>query len=290
MHIFKESQLIINPDGSIYHLKLHPENIADDIILVGDPGRVDTISSYFDNIIFQDNNREFFTATGMLKGKKITVISTGIGPDNIDIVLNELDALVNIDFDARTIKNNLRKLNIYRLGTSGAIQADIEIDTFAIAEFGLGIDGLANFYDVSEDLYVSSIENAFIKHTNWPEKLSSPYIIKCSENLSSKFGNDFIKGITLTAPGFYAPQGRELRIDLKYPQLPELIRSFSYGKDRIINYEMETSALYALGRSLGHNVITICAVLANRYKEKYSNNPLQTIDALINNVLGIIVN
>ena len=289
MHKFKESQLIINSDGSIYHLKLHPENIADNVILVGDPGRVDTISSYFDKIIFQDNNREFFTVTGMLKREKITVISTGIGPDNIDIVLNELDALVNIDFDTRTVKNKLRTLNIYRLGTSGAIQADIDIDTFAIAKLGLGIDGLANFYNVSNELLESTIETAFIEHANWPERLAAPYIIKCSEKLSSKFAKDFITGITLTAPGFYAPQGRELRIGLKYPQLPEKIRSFNYDNTRIINYEMETSALYALGRSLGHNVITICAVLANRYKEKYSKNPLQTIDSLVKNVLEIIV-
>ncbi len=286
---FKKSQLIINPDGSIYHLKLHPENISDDIILVGDPGRVSTIADYFDKIIYQDNNREFHTVTGELNNKRITVISTGIGPDNIDIVLNELDALANIDFGKRVIKDKLKKLNIYRLGTSGAIQDDIAIDSFVVAEYGLGIDGLANFYDLNKELFVSSLENAFIIHTKWPDKLPFPYVLKCSDDLLSKFGSGFLKGITLTAPGFYAPQGRELRLKPKYPELIEKIRSFSHSNEKIMNYEMETSALYALGKALGHNVITICAVLANRYREEYTINAQETINTLIKRVLEKIV-
>ncbi len=285
----KESQLIINQDGSIYHLKLHPENIADDIILVGDPGRVDTVSGFFEKIIFRDHNREFHTVTGSLKGKKITVISTGIGPDNIDIVLNELDALVNIDLRTRTIKKDLRKLNLYRLGTSGAIQPYIEIDTFVIAEYGMGIDGLANFYDLKQELFVNTMETAFAEHTKWPGKLPYPYVLRCSDELLSKLTSGFLKGITLTTPGFYAPQGRELRLNLQYPQLPELIRSFSHSGEKIMNYEMETSALYALGKALGHNVITICAILANRYREEYSKNATKTINDLIKKVLDHIV-
>ncbi len=272
MEKLKESQLIINPDGTIYHLNLKPEDIARTIIVVGDPQRVQKISKHFDKIEFKNQNREIITHTGYLNKKRLTVISSGMGPDNIDIVLNELDALVNIDLKKRIKKPVHTSLNIIRLGTSGAIQPDIPIDSFGLSTYGLGLDGLLNFYRIKKDILENDMMNAFIKHTHWSDKLPKPYVVKCSENLAEKIGKGMIKGITVTAPGFYGPQGRILRLDLQYPDLNKKIESFSFNNERIINFEMETSALYGLGKLLGHNIITVCAIIANRVNEKYSKN------------------
>lgn len=285
MEYLKESQLILNPDNSIYHLKLQAQNIADTIILVGDPGRVPTVSKYFDNIEFRMENREMITHTGTYKGKKLSVISTGIGPDNIDIVLNELDALANIDLKERRIKKEHKSLNLIRIGTSGSVQEDIPVDSFAVASYGLGLEGLAYFYDKSAEVIEKEMTEAFLKHADWPAGLSQPYIIRSTRELEEKIAADMINGITVTAPGFYGPQGRTLRLKLKHPDLNERIKNFSYNGIRAINFEMETSALYTLGKSLGHNVLTVCAIVANRAREEYSSNPAKAIDELIAKVL-----
>ena len=289
MERLKESQLIINPDGSIYHLKLKAENIADTIILVGDPGRVPTVSKYFDRIDFRMENREMITHTGEYKGKKLTVISTGIGPDNIDIVINELDALANIDLNTRQINEKHKSINLIRIGTSGAIQEDIPVDSFAVASYGLGLEGVAHFYQETEAVIEQEMTEAFNQHARWPEELAKPYIIKCSSQLEEKLGKDMISGITTTAPGFYGPQGRTLRLQLKHSDLNEKIKNFSYRGLRPINFEMETSALYALGKSLGHKVLTMCAIVANRASEQYSKNPAKPIDELVATVLDRLV-
>ncbi len=281
MEKLKESQLIINPDGTIYHLNLKPEDIARTIIVVGDPQRVQKISRYFDKIEFKNQNREIITHTGYLNKKRLTVISSGMGPDNIDIVLNELDALVNIDLKKRIKKSVHTSLNIIRLGTSGAIQPDIPIDSFGLSTYGLGLDGLLNFYRIKKDILENDMMNAFIKHAHWSDELPKPYVVKCSENLAEKIGKGMIKGITVTAPGFYGPQGRVLRLELQYPDLNKKIESFSFNNERIINFEMETSALYGLGKLLGHNIITVCAIIANRVNEKYSKNYKKPVKKLI---------
>jgi len=272
MKKLKESELIINPDGSLYHIRLRPEHLAKKIILVGDPQRVPMVSSFFDKVEFVFENREIVTHTGYLNKVRLTVMSTGMGPDNIDIVMNELDALVNVDLITRTIKEKHTRLDIVRLGTSGAVQADIPVDSFAMATHGLGIDGLIHFY---KHRYACNrkMARSFIKQTRWPKALPEPYVIKGSSILESQLGEGFIKGITITAPGFYGPQWREIRLKSAYPGLNERITDFRYGEQRIINFEMETSALYAFGKMLGHNTLTVCSILANRVKETYSRNP-----------------
>lgn len=272
MKKLKESELIINPDGSLYHIRLRPEHLARKIILVGDPQRVPMVSSFFDKVDYIFENREIVTHTGYLNKVRLTVMSTGMGPDNIDIVMNELDALVNVDLITRTIKEKHTTLDIVRLGTSGAVQPDIPIDAFAMATHGLGIDGLIHFY---KHRYACDrkMARAFIRQTRWPKILPEPYVIKGSALLEAQLGDGFIKGITITAPGFYGPQGREIRLKVAYPGLNERITKFRYGDQRIINFEMETSALYAFGKDVGHNTLTICSILANRVKETYSRDP-----------------
>lgn len=281
MEKLKDSQLIVNADGAIYHLNLKPEQIADTIIIVGDPGRVSTVSKYFDEIEFSGQNREIMTHTGRIGKKRLTVLSTGMGPDNIDIVINELDALVNIDLKARLKKTEHKSLNIVRLGTSGAVQADIPVDSFVMSKYGLGIDGLMNFYEAADGVLETEMNEALIKHANWPSDLAKPYIVKSSDNLAEKIGFDMNQGITATAPGFYGPQGRTLRMGLKYPDFIQRLESFTYNDERILNFEMETSALYGLGRSLGHNVLTVCAVIANRINETYTKDHNVPIEKLI---------
>lgn len=285
MEKLKDSQLIVNAEGAIYHLNLRPEQIADTIIIVGDPGRVSKISKYFDEIEYQGQNREIMTHTGRIGKMHLTVMSSGMGPDNIDIVLNELDALVNIDLKEKVKKSEHKSLNIVRLGTSGAIQADIPIDSFVMSKYGLGIDGLMNFYETANGILESEMNEALIAHTNWPNDLARPYIVKSSENLAEKIGFDMLQGITATAPGFYGPQGRKLRMGLKYPDLIQRLESFTYNNERILNFEMETSALYGLGRSLGHNVLTVCAVIANRITESYTKDHNPPIEKLIQTLL-----
>ncbi len=285
MKNYKESELILNPDGSIYHLNLKPEQVAGKVILVGDQGRVSRISSHFSSIEHKVQNREFTTHTGYYNNQRITVLSTGIGTDNIDIVINELDALVNIDLQQRTLKDKHTSLTIVRLGTSGALQPDIEVDTFVASSYGLGFDGLLNFYAYDASMLEDDMINAFIKHTGWNERLPFPYIVGASKSLLSELAFDIRKGITATANGFYGPQGRELRIPLAFPDLNDKIESFEFEGSKITNFEMETSALYALGTELGHQTLTVCAIIANRIRKEYSKDYKATIDSLIEKVL-----
>jgi uridine phosphorylase len=283
MHIIAETELILTPENKIYHLNLSKDEIANDIILVGDPERVSVISNKFESIEHKIQNREFVTHTGILNGKRISVIATGIGPDNIDIVVNELDALVNIDFKTRTINKKKKTLNLIRLGTSGALQKDIEVDSFLVSSFGLGLDNIAHFYE-SEEIIEQDMSSKYKQHANWPENLSNPYIVKASDNLLSLFP-DVKKGITATAPGFYGPQGRTLRLNPYITNLHEKMESFNYKENRITNFEMETSALYYLGKSLGHNTLTICAIIANRLTKEYSKDYKKTVEKMIDLVL-----
>nr|NQU94165.1 nucleoside phosphorylase [Bacteroidota bacterium] len=285
MKRIKESELIINREGTIYHLNLKPGDVAENVILVGDPGRVPKVSKYFDEVIKISQNREIVAHTGKYNGRNISVISTGMGTDNIDIVMNELDALVNIDFDTRQIKRNLTRLNIVRLGTSGAIQTDIPINTCAVSSHGLGMDGLLKFY-ASQDVIHPDLSEEFIRQTQWHPDLPYPYFVECSKELFEKIGVGLISGITATAPGFYGPQGRVLRIALNHPGLMNEMQKFHFNGHRIINFEMETSALYGLGKLLGHNTLTVCAVIANRALNTYSGDHNQVIDDLIKLVLN----
>ena len=283
MHIIAETELILTPENKIYHLNLSKDEIANDIILVGDPDRVSVISNKFESIEHKVQNREFVTHTGILNGKRISVIATGIGPDNIDIVVNELDALVNIDFKTRTINKKKKTLNLIRLGTSGGLQKDIEVDSFLVSSFGLGLDNIAYFYE-SEEIIEQDMSKKYKQHAHWPENLSNPYIVKASDNLLSLFP-DVKKGITATAPGFYGPQGRTLRLNPYITNLHEKMESFNYKENRITNFEMETSALYYLGKSLGHNTLTICAIIANRLTKEYSKDYKKTVEKMIDLVL-----
>ena len=283
MHIIAETELILTAEKKIYHLNLSKDEIADDIILVGDPDRVSVISNKFDSIEHKIQNREFVTHTGILNGKRISAIATGIGPDNIDIVINELDALVNIDFKTRTINKKKKTLNLIRLGTSGALQQDTEVDSLLVSSFGLGFDNIAHFYE-SEEIIEHEMSRKYKQHASWPENLSNPYIVKGSGNLLSLFP-DIKKGITATAPGFYGPQGRTLRLNPSITNLHEKMESFNYKKNRITNFEMETSALYYLGQSLGHNTLTICAIIANRLSKEYSKDYKKTVEKMVDLVL-----
>lgn len=286
MKAIKDTELIITKDKKIYHLNIDKYEIENDIILVGDQDRVSQISKHFDEITHKVQHREFVTHTGTYKGKKISAISTGIGCDNIDIVINELDALVNIDFETRTINPEKKKLNLIRLGTSGSLQDDILVDSFLISEYAIGFDGLAHFHE-NTDCIEKEMSEAFIKHSDWPQKLPDPYIIKASENLLQKF-KGYNKGITATAPGFYAPQGREIRLKSAIPNMHESLNTFNYNDNRITNFEMESSALYYLGQSLGHNTITICAIIGNRVSKTQSENYKETVEELIIEVLDKI--
>ncbi len=281
MRVFEESELILTDEKKIYHLNLLPEDIADDIIVVGDPGRVPQISKYFDRIELKVQHRELTTHTGYYNNKRITVLSTGMGPDNIDIVLTELDALANIDFSTQTTKPVHRKLNIVRLGTSGAMQADIPVDSFVASAYGLGIDGVMNFYKKTNEIMEHELTDEFIRQTKWPAFLAKPYVIKASDTLIQKIAFDIPQGITATAPGFFGPQGRELRAELAFPELNNCLTSFRYNGQRITNFEMETSALYGLSKVLGHEALTICIIIANRITRQFSKNYQVLIEELI---------
>lgn len=281
----EESELIINPDGSIFHLHLKPEDIGDTIILVGDQGRVDKVSSFFDKIELKKQNREFKTHTGYYKGKRISVISTGIGTDNIDIVLNELDAIVNIDLEKRVPKSSHKKLNLIRIGTSGSLQKDIAVDTPVAAKMALGFDVLMNYYSGIEEITHKDIEKKFTKHTNWNKLLHTPYFIDSSEKLFKTVAKDMEYGITISAPGFYGPQGRQLRLKAQDSELNDKLQTFKIKDLRITNYEMECSAIYGLSKLLGHNALTVCNIIANRYKKQYSSDYKRKIKELIKTVL-----
>ncbi len=285
----KDSELILNPDGSIYHLNLKPEHIADTVIFVGDQDRVEKVTQHFDSIEFTIQKREFKTQTGRYNGKRITVLSTGIGPDNIDIVLNELDALVNIDLETRKPKTETKQLNIIRIGTSGALQPDIPVDSFLISSHALAINDMLHYYQI-DDISHPEIEDAFIKHTNWDTNKARPIIIKNSIDLEKHFENkSTTKGITCTAGGFYAPQGRVLRLPLKDAELNSKLDSFNYKTNRITNLEMETSAIYGLSKLLGHHAISLNAIIANRANGTFSKKPKQTVNKLIEYALDCIL-
>lgn len=277
----QESELILNPDGSVYHLNLKPENIAEDIIFVGDQDRVEMITKHFDSIEFKTQKREFKTQTGVYKGKRLTVLSTGIGPDNIDIVMNELDALVNIDLVTRKPKDKLSSLNIVRVGTSGSLQRDVPIDSFVISTHGLDLNGMLHFYQV-DAISNPSIEDAFIRYTKWNSNKARPIVIDNSKSLEAKFDSSTVhKGLTATAGGFYGPQGRVLRLPLQDPMLNEKMDSFDFKGLRITNFEMETSVIYGLSKLLGHNALSLNAVIANRPNGTFSKNPKGTVEELI---------
>jgi uridine phosphorylase len=283
MNKIPSTELLLNPDNSVYHLNLHPHQIAEDIIMVGDPGRVKTISNYFDRIEHQSENREIITHTGMLNGKRLTVLSTGMGTDNIDIVINELDALVNIDLDKRILKENQRSLNLIRLGTSGALQEDIPVDSFVVSEYGLGLDGLMNYYEFHQTEEETELLKQFYQQTNYSKTFAQPYFVKANKALFDLLnnGDNFYSGITATAPGFYGPQGRKLRIDLKYPDINEKLNSFKHNELQVVNFEMETSALYGLSRALGHHACTVCVVIGNRFTKESSKNYKASVKELI---------
>lgn len=266
MASIKSSELLINPDGSIFHLHLLPEDLADDIILVGDPGRVETIASHFEQIELKKSNREFYTITGSYHNHRLTVISTGIGPDNIDIVINELDALANIDLHTQEIKPSGRVLNIVRIGTSGSVQGDIPVDSFVISEKSIGCDGVLRFYAGNEAICDRPFEVAFIEQCQWTPTAARPYVVNAAPELVARLhdGQHTIKGVTLTAVGFYGPQGRVLRLPLAMPGINDRITDFRYNTYKVTNYEMESAAITGLCNLLGHRAATICLIIANR--------------------------
>lgn len=281
------SELVLNSDGSIYHLKLHPEQLASEVILVGDPGRVSLISSYFDKIDHKIENREFITHTGELNGKRISVIATGIGTDNIDIVLNELDALVNVDLKKREIKKGRGRLKLLRIGTCGSIQPDIPADQLVLSSHAVGLDGLLNYYDWQAEPEEEELLQAFLKHCDWPTKMNFPYVISGARSQMERFSGieGINQGITLTAPGFYGPQGRSIRLKPALNNQNQLFATFNKDGNRLVNYEMETSALYGLSRMLGHEAATLCLVVANRSANSFSKNYPKAMQKLIEAVL-----
>lgn len=281
----ESSELILNADGSVYHLNLRPEQLADTIIVVGDQNRVAEVSKHFSRIDHKASNREFITHTGVYNNKKITVLSTGIGPDNIDIVMNELDALVNIDLENRTIRQEKKSLSIIRLGTSGSLQPDIPVDAAVVSQYAIGFDGVLSFYKTAYETDELELIEAFKKHTNWGPALNPPYAVKASEELFNLLAKDHFTGITATANGFYGPQGRILRLDPSRPDLNNLYSSFEWKGLKLTNYEMETSALYGLAGLLGHKACTMCAIIANRYKREYSKNYHALMEARIGGLL-----
>lgn len=282
---FAPSELIINEDGSIFHLHLKPHELADKVILVGDPGRVALVASHFDGVECEVNNREFRTITGNFKNKRITIVSTGIGCDNIDIVLNELDALANINFETRKEKTILRQLTLVRIGTCGGLQKNTPIGTFIASKKSIGFDGLLNYYAKREELDIT-FENEFKKQVNWNLQLGNPYVADADMKLLEQIAqDDMVRGITISCGGFFGPQGRRLRIPLADPQLNEKIVKFEYNGDRITNFEMESSALAGLAQHLGHKALTCCMVIANRRQKEANSGYKNTIDGLIKKVL-----
>lgn len=285
------SELILNPDGSIFHLHLFPEDIADTIFLLGDPSRVEAMSANFDEIRVKRANREFITHTGTYKGKEFTVISTGIGTDNIDIVVNELDALANIDLKTNTPKAEFRKLNFVRIGTSGALQEFLEPGCRVISKKGIGFDGLLNFYSGVEEISDLGAESAFLQHTDWNARLTVPYFVNSSEELFAKFEADLKNshaGMNISAPGFYAPQGRELRLKIVDQDINSKLNKFEYDGLKITNYEMECSAIYGLSALMGHEALTICQIIANRMIKKADSNYRENMKILLKECLDIL--
>ena len=284
-----ESELIINDRGAAYHLDVRPDEIALDIITVGDPDRVGEVSKHFDRVEVKRHHREFVTHTGYIGKKRFSVVSTGIGTDNIDIVLNELDALVNIDFESRTINPQLKQLNIVRIGTSGSLQREVPVDSFLVSSHGLGVDNLLNFYAVEPNTENQALLNAFITQTGLSARLAAPYVTACSDSLAKYFKDGFHHGITVTCPGFYGPQGRVLRLGLSNPGFIDSLTHFNHNGHRISNFEMETAGIYGLGALLGHKVLSLNAIMANRIAGEFSKDGAKTMQSLIEKTLGILV-
>lgn len=287
---FSPSELVLHADGSVYHLNLKAEHLADTVILVGDPGRVDTIASFFESIECERKNREFVLKTGYYRGTRISVLATGIGTDNIDIVVNELDAAVNIDPNTRTTRNTKKSLNLIRIGTCGILHPTIPVDSFIASTYGVGFDGVAHFYTTHFDTQETDLAAQLIEDTNWPEGPAKPYAVKANSQLLQHIAHDMHQGITLTANGFYGPQFRALRIPLADATLQEKLPLFTFEGQSVTNFEMETSALYFLGKSLGHNCLTVCLGVANRALNQFSNNYPDRMKALIKTVLERISN
>jgi uridine phosphorylase len=288
MNKIPESELILNSDSSVYHLSLHPHEIADTVINVGDPDRVAMVSGFFQTVELKKQKREFVTHTGTYKGKRITVISTGIGTDNIDIAYNELDALVNIDLKERMIKPDLKALNLIRIGTSGSLQADIPVDGFVFSQFGLGLDGLLNFYKLKNTDEESALVDSFRKHYPTHGILPQSYMVRSSQKLEQALSEGMFRGITASCSGFYAPQGRVLRYELAYPDVIDRLTSFNHLGLRLTNFEMETGAMYGLARILGHHCCSINAIVANRITKQHTHKGEETMNALIETVLDRI--
>ncbi|MDD4142158.1 MAG: nucleoside phosphorylase [Bacteroidales bacterium] len=283
----KNSELVTNKTGAVYHLNLHPDEIADTIFLVGDPNRVDMVSAYFDKIEVAKDNRELKTRTGYVGDTRMTVLSTGMGTDNIDIVVTELDELTCFDLEKKKVGDNHRTLNLIRIGTCGALNAEISLNTPVLSHYSIGLDGLLYFYDAPESIFEHELAEQFTQKVQWSTPLPGIYACKASEALEDRFVNnkDFVKGITVTAPGFYGPQGRAIRLPLKYPRMNEKIMGFNYNGYKVSNYEMETSALYGLGQGLGHNTLSICLAIANRSTGEFCSSYKEAMGQLIESVI-----
>lgn len=284
----RNSELVTNASGGVYHLNLHSDEIADNILLVGDPGRVKKVSSLFDKVLVHKENREIITDTGFYKGVPVSVISTGMGTDNIDIVINELDVLANFDLESKTEKKEKKSLNLIRIGTCGALRADVPLNTPLITRYAMGLDGLLYFYDTPEKVLNNDLATKFMEFTGWDKSLPTVYACKSSEVLDNKFDENFLRGITITAPGFYGPQGRNIRLPLKFPELNSKMENFEYNNSKVSNMEMESSALYGLGQSLGHNTITVCLAIANRANGEFVSDYSKGMENLIESVLNTL--
>jgi uridine phosphorylase len=285
MRIIPNSEFIVNPDGSVFHLHIRPEQLSDKIVMMGDPDRVTLTASFFDSIECDVRSREFHTVTGMYKGKRLTALSHGIGTDNIDIVVTELDALANIDFHTRTVKPEFRQLTMIRVGTSGGMQPHCPIGSYVVSEKSIGFDGLLHYYAHSQDVREEDFEEAFQKQVNWSPYHCSPYVVSADEELVERIGHDMIRGVTISAIGFYGPQGRHVRLALADPELNAKIESFRYGHYSITNYEMESSAIAGLGKMMGHKCMTVCAIIANRVALESNADYKGSIEDLIKVVL-----
>ncbi len=282
------SELILNEQGKIYHLNISKEDIADTVMTVGDPDRVKEVSKYFDNIEFQTQHREFVTHTGTIGKKRLTVLSSGIGPDNIDIVMNELDAVVNIDFQTRTVLPKLKPLNIIRMGTSGSLQDDIPVDSLVVSAYGIGLDNVLHYYSLQNSAHEQDMLAAFIKHSELTHSAIKPYIAQGSEKLLSYFQKGYYPGVTVTCPGFYAPQGRVVRAALQFPELVNTLGNFHFENHRITNFEMETAAIFGLGKIFGHQCLAINTIVANRVHKTFSKDGKKSVENMIQKSLEII--
>jgi uridine phosphorylase len=282
------SELILTNDGRVYHINLKPEDLASTVITVGDPDRVAEVSKYFDEIEFKTQHREFVTHTGRIGKKRLTVLSSGIGPDNIDIVMNELDALVNIDLEQRIVKPELTSLNIIRMGTSGSLQGDIPVDSLVASSHGIGLDNVLQYYKLNQTEHEIALQDAFVNHVQLADSAIKPYAVEGSKDILSWFGNDYHKGITVTCPGFYAPQGRVVRAQLKFPELVNRLSSFAFETNRITNFEMETSAIFGLGRVLGHNCLAVNTIVANRVHKTFTQDGKKSVENMIQKSLEIL--